>query len=415
MDKFMNNPWVMRIIALLFAILLYLSVNFDSDPLTVKKPGSSLIPPPATDTATVTDIPVTTYFDQENLVVTGVPETVNVTLEGPATPLIKARQYKDFKVYADLRNLSIGTHKIELKYKDLPKELEATINPAIISVSIEEKVTKDFSVDVDFLNRNKIKKGYKPEQPIVNPNSVQITASNEIIKSIDHVKATVDLANAEETVKQESRVTIYDKDGNVLPVEVEPSVVDITVPITSPSKTLTFKIAREGKLPEGISISRIESEPNEVTVFGPMDVLDKLEFINGISVDLSKIKDDTVIDVDVPKPPGVKKVTPEKIKLKIKVEKEEKEVFDNKKIKIVGLGEGRTLEFLDPVSKTLSVQVLGASSIVEAIKASDIELYVNVTDLGEGEHDVKVEVNGPQNITSVLPKDEVKVKITSSS
>lgn len=414
MDKFMNNHWVMKIIALLFAILLYVSVNFDSDPLTAKKPGSSFIPGSTIDTTTVSDVPVTTYFDHDNLVVTGVPENVSVTLEGSASELLKARQ-KDFKVYADLRNLSIGTHKVELKQKDLPKDLKATINPSTISVSIEEKVTKDFSVDVNILNRNKMKKGYKPEQPIVNPNSIQITASNEIIKSIHSVKASVNVENAEETVEQESRVTVYDKDGNVLPVEIEPSVVDITVPVTSPSKTLTFKISREGELADGISISRIEAEPSEVTVFGPLNVLDKLEFINGISVDLSKIKEDTTLDVAVPKPPGVKKITPEKIKVKVKVEKAEKKVFDDQRIKIVGLGEGRTLQFLDPISKVLPVQILGASSIVDSIKASDIELYVNVTDLGDGEHDVKVEVNGPQNITSILPKDEVKVKISSSS
>ncbi|MFC0274787.1 YbbR-like domain-containing protein [Metabacillus herbersteinensis] len=414
MDKLMNNHWVMKFTALFLALMLYASVNIQAGPSPAKQSANPLSPGPSSGTATVTDVPVQTYFDQENLVVTGVPETVNVDLEGPTSTLTVARQVKDFEIYADLSKLSIGTHRIQLRHKNLSEDLEASINPSIITVSIEEKITQDFPVEVDFINRNQMKEGYTPEQPIINPNSVRITASKEVIESIALVKARVNLDSADETIKRESRVTIYDRDGNVLPVEVEPSVVDITVPITSPSKTLPFKIVREGKLGEGISISSIESDPKEVTVYGPQEVLDQLEFINDVSVDLSKIQEDTEIEVNVPIPDGVKKITPEKIKIKIKVEKEEEKVFDNQPIKSVGLGE-KELEFIDPDSEALDISIFGAPSIIQSINAGDIELYVNITELGDGEHDVKVEVNGPQNITWTLPIEEVKIRISSPS
>lgn len=404
----------MKFTALFLALMLYASVNIQAGPTPVKQPANPLAPGPSSDAATVTDVPVQTYFDQENLVVTGVPETVNVDLEGPTSTLTLARQVKDFEIYADLSNLSIGTHRVQLRHKNLSEDLEASINPSIITVSIEEKITQDFSVEVDFINRNQMKEGYMPEQPIVTPNSIRVTASKEVIESIALVKARVNLDNIEETIKRESRVTIYDGDGNILPVEVEPSVVDITVPITSPSKTLPFKIVREGKLADGISISSIESDPKEVTVYGAQDVLDQLEFINDVSVDLSKLQEDTEIEVNVPTPEGVKKITPEKIKIKIKVEKEEEKTFDNQPINSVGLGE-KELEFIDPASDALDISIFGAPSIIQGIIADDIELYVNVTELGDGEHDVKVEVNGPQNITWTIPKEEVKIRISSPS
>jgi YbbR domain-containing protein len=414
MDKLIDNRWVMRVIALFLALMLYASVNIESGS-PVNQPSTPLTSSPIADKATVTDVPVVTYFDQENLVVTGVPDSVEVTLEGSTNSLLKARQLKDFEIYADLTNLSIGSHKVKLKYKNLSEDLVASINPSVITVSIEEKISKDFPVEVDFLNEDKLKEGYTPEQPIVNPNSIRVTASKEVIDQISSVKATVNLENKNETINQESRITIYDRDGNILPVEVEPSVVDINVPIKSPSKVLPFKITREGELSEGLSISNIEPKPNEITVYGPLDVLKELEFIDGVKVDLSKITKDTVLSVDIPKPEGVTKLTPEKIEIEVDVEEQEEKSFSDKKVEQVGLSEGMDLEFVDQDNETLDVKIFGAPNIIEDINSEDIELYLNVTDLSEGEHEVDVEVNGPQNITWSLQQDKVKVKISSAT
>lgn len=414
MDKLMNNHWVMRVIALFLALMLYASVNIESG-TPVNQPSTPLTPSPSTDKSSVTDVPVVTYFDQENLVVTGVPESVNVTLEGTTSTLTKARQLKDFEIYADLTNLSIGTHRVKLAYKNLSEDLKANINPSVITVSIEEKVTKDFSVEVDFLNEDKLEEGYTPDQPIVNPNGIRVTASKEVIDQISSVKAAINLENVKETINKESRITIYDRDGNILPVEVEPSVVDVTVPIISPSKELPFKIVREGELGKGLSISNIEPKPNEITVYGPLDVLEKLEFIDGVKIDLSKIKEDTVLEVDIPIPDGVNKVNPEKLEIEVDVDEQEEKSFTNKSIKAVGLSEGKELEVIDPESGTLDVKIYGAPNVMKNINSSDIELYINLSDHSDGEHEVNVDVNGPQNITWSLQQEKVKVKISSAS
>lgn len=415
MDRLMNNHWVMRIIALFLAIMLYASVNIESGSQGGTKSTNPFSSSPSLDKATVTDVPVVTYFDQENLVVTGVPETVNVTLEGPTVALTKARTVKDFEIYADLNNLSIGTHRVQLKIKNLSEDLEASINPSTITVSIEEKVTKDFPVEVDFTNEDKLEEGYTPDQPIVNPNSIRVTASKEVIDRIETVQATVNLETAKETINQESRITIYDSDGNILPVEVEPSVVDVTVPIKSPSKTLPFKISRKGELEKGLSILSIEPNPKEITVYGPLDVLEKYEFLDGIKVDLSEIQKDTSIEVDVPVPEGITKVSPEKIKIEIDVEEQQEKVFPSQTIQEVGLSEGKVFDYIDPDSGAMDLTVYGATSVINEIKSDDIELYINLSDLADGEHEVEVQVNGPQNLTWSLQKEKVKVRISSAS
>jgi len=413
MDKLMNNHWVMRVIALFLALMLYASVNIETG-TQANKPSTPLSSS-SLDTAVVTDIPVVTYFDEEDLVVTGVPETVNVTLEGPTGSLIKARQQKDFEVYAELTSLSIGSHRVNLKIKNLSSDLKASISPSVITVSIEEKISKDFPVEVEYINEDKLEKGYTPDQPIVSPNSVRVTASKEIIDRISKVQATINLEAAKETINKESRITIYDSDGNILPVEVEPSVVDVTVPIKSPSKTLPFKVVREGELKKGLSILSMETEPKEITVYGPLDVLDSYEFIDGVTVDLSEIEKDTVLEVDVPIPEGIEKVSPETIKIDVDVDEQEEKSFSNKKIEEVGMAEGKVFDFLDPDIGEIDVKIYGAPSVINEITSDDIELYINLSNLSDGEHEVQVQVNSPQNITWSLEQEKIKVRISSAS
>ncbi|MDF0728656.1 CdaR family protein [Cytobacillus sp. S13-E01] len=409
MDKLMNNRWVMKIIALLLALMLYMSVSFETQP---KPAGPSGLPIASRDVETLTDVPVTTYYDTENLVVSGIPQYVDITLEGPTSVTKTASLQRDIEVLADLSDLGIGTHNVRLQYKNISDKIEVTIEPADIKVTLQEKVSQSFPVEVDFINKNKLKDGYIAEEPIVKPNSVKITGAKEEVEKIVMVKAIVDLNDVNETVEEEARVTVYDKEGNVINVDIEPSVVDITVPISSPSKKMPFKIKRNGTLQEGLSVVNIEPVPNEITVFGPKEVIDKLEFIDGITIDLSELTEDTTLEVPIPIPEGVKKVSPEIIKINIDIEQEERKTFTNLPIQTFGLGERLELEFFDPEDGTLDIEVVGAPSLLNDIDPSDIELYINLTDLGQGEHDVRIEVNGPQNISWVLPQVEAKVNIT---
>ncbi|WP_342496717.1 YbbR-like domain-containing protein [Bacillus sp. FSL K6-3149] len=413
MDKILNNRWAVKLFALVFALLLYGAVNSAQAP-TPKKIGESFFPTSTTDEATLTDIPVKAYYDDEKYVVTGVPQTVNVTIKGSTSAVKTARQTKNFEIYADMQNLSTGTHKVELKARDVSKGLTLSINPSVTTVTIQEKTTAEFPVETEFYNQNKIKDGYSPEQPIVNPKKVTVTGSKDVIDKISVIKAFVNLEDVDQQIEKEAKLTVYDSSGNELPVELSPSVVNITVPISSPSKKVPFKIERTGSLPDGISISSIETSPSEVTVYGSQKVLDSLDFIDGVKLDLSKIKDDTEIDVDIPLPDGVKKVSPETVKIKVKVATAQEKKIDNVPISVVGLSKDLTSDFVSPSSGRLTLTAKGSKSAIDKLKASDVEAYINVGDLNEGTHEVTIQVNGPQNVTWTLSRSKVKVKLTST-
>ncbi|MFS0865673.1 YbbR-like domain-containing protein [Fredinandcohnia sp. 179-A 10B2 NHS] len=410
MDRFLDNRWVTRIIALMLALLLFASVSFENQPASKSPSGFPLF----TDyTETLTEIPVNAYYDEENLVVSGVPQFVNVTINGPSGVTKKEGLQKEIEVYADLSQLTVGTHKVKLQYRNVSEKINVKIDPAEITVVLQEKVTKEFPVEVDFVNRDQIEDGYTVKDPVVSPKVVKITGAIEEIDRIALVKAVVDLKGAKETFQQESRVAVYDKNQNVLSVTVDPTVVEITVPIESPNKKVSFALKQTGQLAAGLSIISMTPVPNEITIFGPKEVIDEIDSIDG-ELDLGKISEDTTLELKVPIPKGVTKVTPETIQVEVDVEEEISETFSDLSIRSLGLGQQFTLTFLNPETGTLSLQVSGAPSVLEGTSPTNLDVFIDVTDLGIGEHDVDIKVNGPQNVTWALPLEKARIRITDS-
>ncbi|MFX0112885.1 CdaR family protein, partial [Bacillus pumilus] len=75
-----------------------------------------------------------------------------------------------------------------------------SINPSVTTVKIQEKKTAEFPVETEFYNQNKIKEGYSPEQPIVNPKKVTVTGSKEVIDKISVIKAFVNIEGVDKQI-----------------------------------------------------------------------------------------------------------------------------------------------------------------------------------------------------------------------
>ena len=116
---------------------------------------------------------------------------------------------------------------------------------------------------------------------------MKVTGSKDEVERIAYVIATLDVdEEINENVTREARVQVLDREFNKLDVQMDPEVVDVTVSVVNPSKTVPVTIKQKGSLQRndfGIDFS----EPKEATIFGRQDVLDKVEELLA-EVDLSK-------------------------------------------------------------------------------------------------------------------------------
>ena len=401
MDKLMDNPWFIKILALALAILLYSSV-----PHT----GSVVDVPGGQTTETLTEIPVKVYYDTKNLVVTGIPTSVEMTIKGPTTHVQSAKALQNFEVYVDLTKAKIGNQRVKLKVRNLSDKLKATIKPATVNVNVQEKITQEFKVDAEF-KKSLVEDGYSAGTPIVEPNKIKITGAKDVIDRIAYVKATVDQNNRiKDTITKDAQIRVLDKELNKLNVQVEPETVKVTIPIKNTSKTVPIKIMTMGTLPSGVTLDTISLDTTEANIIGDEDALKGTDNVR-VEVDLSTIKDNTTLTLPVIISTGVSKVSPQTVKATVTVETTGEKTLSAIPIKIQGLSGNYKAVIDDPVSESINLSVSGPKSAIDGLTANDFNVSIDLSNLTEGTHDVNVEVSGPSNINWKLDKTTAKVTI----
>ena len=461
MDKYMNNAWFMRIVAFALAALLFISVNFEME---TDKKSLGLSTAPEMSTETIENVPVEVYYDRENLVVSGVPETVDVTLKGAKSLLINAKSQRDFKVYVDLSDpeITMGNRTVSFKISDLNEKIVATVDPEYANVNVQERVTKDFSVEAEY-NSSLLEEGYTAGQPKVSPETVKITGAKDVIEKISYVKATLEIDKGlNESVNDNATVKALDRDLNKLDVTIEPASVLVSLDVSIPSKKVSIIPKQSGKAKDGVKIKSVSVNPKEVTLYGRESVLEKIDQLS-LPVNISKVTGDTEIELDLTKPDDVQKMSAGTAKVKISTEKtndkgtdeskdsgenstdtenndsdsvdatpneeelsddepddqeaiespsDETKTFNNLKIEPAGVQDGQEVT-IDPGTANITLQ--GNADKLKNVSKSDIGLTVDVSQLNEGQHDVEVSVNAPSGVKWNLSTAKVTVSVSISA
>ena len=406
MDKLMDNPWFIKGLALVLAVLLYSSIPH---------PGKKDVYVAGEEkTEEIKGFPIKAYYDTENLVVTGIPDTVDVTLKGSITLVQTAKALRNFEVYVDLRDAKIGRQKVKLKVRDLSDRIKATVKPEYVYVTVQEKVTKEFKVDAEF-NRNQIADGYTAGQPAVEPGKVKITGAKSLIDRIAYVKAAIEEKDKlSESITRAADIMVLDKHLNKLDVTVEPTAVKVTIPIKDNSKTVPISVVQKGTPQAGITIEKIEPETREATISANDDVLKNTNSVR-VEVDVSKIIDNTTLDLPVIISNGITKVTPQVIKVKVTVNKEEEKSITQIPIKMRGLPKDYKAEINDPDNQMINILINGPSAALKTIGPEDFNVYVDLSNLDEGSHEVNIHVEGPPSVEWKPSISTAKITITNNA
>src|SRR5699024_4834521 len=107
MDNLFRSKWFVLAISLAFAILLFVFVNVEIN----DKNAENRFFGTSDDTETVENVPVDIRIDK-NFVVSGVPENVTVSLEGPKSIIAPVAKQRNFDVFVDLQGLGEGEHQV---------------------------------------------------------------------------------------------------------------------------------------------------------------------------------------------------------------------------------------------------------------------------------------------------------------
>lgn len=430
MDRIMDNPWFLRFTALFLAVILFYSVQTDEGEQNGNKVGDHL--------DTIRDVPVQVYYDNENLVVTGVPETVNITIEGPVNLVQTTKMLKDFSLIVDLRTLTMGRHQVSIQSENISEKLQVRIDPAMVNVLIEEKITETFKVEPEF-NKRLLAEDFHVANMDVVPSTIEVTGAKSIIESISFVKATVVGENGiRESFEQQAKIRVLDRDLNKLDVSIVPETVTVKVEVVENSKEVPIVLKPTGTPPDNVTIDSVASASEKMTIFGPSKVLDAIDAVT-VDVDVSKIKKSQTMEVDIPKPTGVSVISISKIKVDVEATVEEPEPdaeveadekldvdvaseevepstetisFENVEISVNGLDEKYKSTLLNPENGLVTLTVVAEPDIIGKLAKSDFTVSVDASGVvAEGENVYPVTVEGPENLQWTLSEEEVTIRI----
>ena len=363
------------------------------------------------------DQKVEATYNRESYVVEGLPDTVDVTIIGRTVDLYLAKQLSTGTVSVDLTNYKEGTHKVSLNYESPIDSVNYKLDPSTVTVIIYEKASKEVTVDVDLINQDHLDSKLSIQDVTVDQKEIIIKGAEHVLEKVSTVKALVDVDNiidpkAGVTTLDDVKLVAYDKDGQVVDVEMVPNKVSATISIVSPSKELPVKIIPKGNVEFGKAISSMTSDISKVTVYGEQSIIDELQYIP-IEIDVSGLGENKKYNVSINKPQGVKEISVDKAEVEITLDKEVSKEIADIHIETINLDSNYKAVAIGESSSKTSVIVKGTQTVLDTIDAENIKATVDLKGYSEGDHEVEVTVVGEDLKASYTPKTtKIKVRIT---
>ena len=355
------------------------------------------------------DQKVNVVYNEEQYVVEGLPDKVDVTLIGSKADLYIAEQSTSNGVRVDLTGLTPGTHKVNIGYDHGTSNIEYSVNPSFANVIIYKKVSDTRDLTYDIVNNNKLLSTLVVNSVKLSDNEVTIRGAEYKIKQVATVKALIDVDNLiskDAGTQKLDDITLkaYDKDGNVVDVEFVPGKVSAEVDLTSPSKTVPLNFVPKGTLPTGKAISGYSFSQSDVTIYGDSETLSNINSLD-VTVDISNLTSDSSFKAEIDKPTGIKTMSINYVTVNVNITESASDPVKFS-IPLTGLnvGEGLIAQPIDKDNGFITVEVQGASSILSSISESDITAYVDLSGLGEGTYTKQVFVKGTNPLAIYVAK-----------
>lgn len=362
--------------------------------------------------------PVTAIYNEEEYVVEGLPETVDITMIGTKANLYLANQLPAQVVSVDLSDLGVGFHQVDLKYKQAITSVEYKIDPSTVRVNISRKESVTKTITEDIINLDDLNSEFSVSSVKLSSDEVIVKGTSEKLANVSIIKALVNVNDLTDPHVGENKlkdipIVAYDKDGQKIDIELVPNKVNATVNIESPSKEVPIVVKTKGleDIVFGKSIASIETNVNTVTLYGNEETLDKIDEMV-VEIKVNGLSENKKYTEQLKKPKNIRKLSTNTVTIEVKLGDEASTEVSDVNLSFRNLGDNLVVQAASDSINKVPVILKGTDSVISGITSSSIDAYVDLKGLTEGEHKVKINVVGSDNRVIYTPKiTETKVII----
>ena len=413
MKKSLTNNIGLKLLAFIFAFMLWLLVVNIDDPV---------------DTKTFDDIPVSIEYtevvtqDQRSYQVLDGTDTVSVTVSATRSVLEKICA-ENIVATADMRELYLESQiPIEITIPGYEFET-ATASPRNVQVKIEQNKSDTFPITVT--TTGTVRDGYVLGNVQADPERVTVNGPESVIDQISKVVAEVNVSGLSSDSSIDAVLTYYDEDNNEISAEqlannLGTTGVKVNVTLYHTARIPVTVDTSEVTAADGYSISEVTWTPEEIQLAGEEEVLDALEEIRipADAIDITSISQRTEKTVDITPylPEGTRLVDENgnNILVTARVAREGTKSFDipvgsitvnnlDDALTVSGYGSGDDLE----------VHIGGPQEQLNSLELSDLAVSIDLKNCTEaGEYEVPVTITLPSDVPDCTVETSVTVKVT---
>lgn len=365
-------------------------------------------------------VPIELRYDEGLIVANCPPTAAQVTVRGLQS-VFETLELRQVKVIADLSGLPPRDepYSIELRGILAPEVRGAAVvavQPSRISVQLARRAEQLRSISVRYEPPPPI--GYAVTTQLAQTEALVVGAA-ERVAQVAAVQVKVNAQNQRGTFTVTLPLSAVDADGRpITDVTLTPSEVAVTVDVQPRSDVTELAVEPRliGELPNGYLRVNQTWSPRRVFVRGNQRAI---EAMNGViftePIDLSNRTQTFTQIVRLSVPSGVTLLEPRDITVTVEIEPVQgSREFTGIPVQVQGID---TADFAVTVQpERVTVIVRGAQVALETLTAEDIRIFVSLSGLGVGIHQVKLQATvareGFSGDNVVIPNDVVEVNIT---
>lgn len=328
-----------------------------------------------------------------------VQKTVTLKLSGNRKELNQLKS-SDIAAVVDLSRIGEAGDR-QLTYTvSIPGDTDIEVvarQPESIAMTITEWATKEIPVSLNFVGR--VPEGYYVDKhsATLEQTTVSVTGPKRIITEIEQAVITVDLEQRSETIVEDLRYALCDKEGK--PIEDVSSVttdcgeIRTTVSIQQLKELqLTYQVIDGGGL-KAAEVS-VTADYSTITVAGSPAALQDLEEIALGNVDLGALTESTQLVFPIKLPEGVSNQSGiTEVKVDVELPEMELRDYNVTNIQLINIPTGWTAQSL---SQALPVKIRGRGPVLERITSEILTAQVDLTgaELGTATYEARILIEG---------------------
>ena len=346
------------------------------------------------------DIPVQPVSVPEGLTLATLPPNVTVRIEAPED-VFDNLAVEDFRATISLAGAAVGASDVEVRVQVLSDTDVKVIQvlPDRLSVDLKPVVSQLVPVVADVVGSPPI--GYEAQQPVLSPQQVLVSGTEDLVKQVKSAVATVNLSGAVGGVRQSYSLVARDDRGFIVEgVSLEPDNADVEVKVEQRQfeRLVAVSPSVRGSPAAGYNVTAVEVDPPSVTLLGPSDILNVTSVVLTEDIDISGASSDIFRTVSLRLPLSVSVSGSATVSVQVRIAAGQGEATFGVAPTTTGLASDLRVASITPL---VEVRLQGELPVLRSVAADQVKVSVSLTGLAAGTHRVEPSIEVPLDLQVV--------------